>query len=295
MKHDLDCLKTMTHDCKQHLKRGILMTKLSRQKGFTLVELAIVLTIIGLLIGGILKGQQLMTNARITSTLAQVNAVEAAATTFRDTYGNLPGDLPQANLRVSGWANTSAMASLGDGIVGITNWDLLASQSANVPNPAALPATETLMFWGQLGSAGLLSGVNWNGAAMTTAAAYGAHAPAARIRGGFLVGFADGTRATPRSTALAAGLAVNPSGLQLIVAPAPAALVTTTGSQALSPSIAAQMDRKMDDGNPGTGNVQAYGFFQASTTLGCANTATGIYNEASVTARDCGLFFEIQG
>ncbi|MCK5555335.1 MAG: prepilin-type N-terminal cleavage/methylation domain-containing protein, partial [Alphaproteobacteria bacterium] len=62
------------------------MKKIHRQKGFTLVELAIVLTIIGLLIGGILKGQQLMQNARVTATIAQIQAIESATTTFRDTY-----------------------------------------------------------------------------------------------------------------------------------------------------------------------------------------------------------------
>ena len=55
------------------------MKQMSNQKGFTLVELAIVMTIIGLLIGGVLKGQELMENARVTSTVAQVKGYEGAA------------------------------------------------------------------------------------------------------------------------------------------------------------------------------------------------------------------------
>src|SRR5437016_3490712 len=61
--------------------------------GFTLVELAIVMIIIGLLIAGVLKGQALIANARVTATVAQNKAVEAAVSTFRDTYAGLPGDI----------------------------------------------------------------------------------------------------------------------------------------------------------------------------------------------------------
>jgi prepilin-type N-terminal cleavage/methylation domain-containing protein len=55
------------------------------QAGFTLVELAIVMIIIGLLIAGVLKGQELIANARVTSTVAQVKAIDAAISTFKDT------------------------------------------------------------------------------------------------------------------------------------------------------------------------------------------------------------------
>jgi prepilin-type N-terminal cleavage/methylation domain-containing protein len=52
------------------------------QAGFTLVELAIVMIIIGLLIAGVLKGQALIQNAQVTSTVAQVKATEAAISTL---------------------------------------------------------------------------------------------------------------------------------------------------------------------------------------------------------------------
>lgn len=72
------------------------------QNGFTLVELAIVMTIIGLLIGGILKGQELMQNARVTATVAQVKSYESATFTFIDKYSALPGDLVTASERLPG-------------------------------------------------------------------------------------------------------------------------------------------------------------------------------------------------
>ncbi|MCB9991587.1 MAG: prepilin-type N-terminal cleavage/methylation domain-containing protein [Rhodospirillales bacterium] len=65
-----------------------------RQAGFTLVELAVVMIIIGLLIGGVLKGQELIANAQITGTASAVKSIDAATTTFRDTYAALPGISP---------------------------------------------------------------------------------------------------------------------------------------------------------------------------------------------------------
>lgn len=65
--------------------------------GFTLVELAISLMVIGLLIGGVLKGQELIENARITQTLRQLKAYDAGAMIFYNTYGALPGDIKRPN------------------------------------------------------------------------------------------------------------------------------------------------------------------------------------------------------
>src|ERR1700722_1138400 len=95
--------------------RETYMKRLQQQKGFTLVELAIVLTIIGLLIGGILKGQQLITNARVTAQISQIKSVEAAATTFNDTYAGLPGDLATASVRLPATGCGGAVCFSGNG------------------------------------------------------------------------------------------------------------------------------------------------------------------------------------
>jgi len=62
------------------------------QSGFTLVELSIVLVIIGLIIGGVLTGQQIIQNARVTSAVNGVQAYQAQFQTYAQNYGALPGD-----------------------------------------------------------------------------------------------------------------------------------------------------------------------------------------------------------
>ena len=68
------------------------MKKLDNQKGFTLVEIAIVLVIIGLLLGGVLKGQELIENAKIKAVTSDFDNISAAYYAYQDRTGNLPGD-----------------------------------------------------------------------------------------------------------------------------------------------------------------------------------------------------------
>ncbi|MEF3168312.1 MAG: prepilin-type N-terminal cleavage/methylation domain-containing protein [Deltaproteobacteria bacterium] len=62
------------------------------QRGFTLVELAMVLVIIGLILGAVMKGQALIQQAKVKKTIAQVDGIRAAVLTFYDRYGQYPGD-----------------------------------------------------------------------------------------------------------------------------------------------------------------------------------------------------------
>jgi prepilin-type N-terminal cleavage/methylation domain-containing protein len=62
------------------------------QAGFTLVEIAIVLVIIGLLIGGVLKGQAMIQNAKVKRVAKQMDELRAAVMSFYDKYGQYPGD-----------------------------------------------------------------------------------------------------------------------------------------------------------------------------------------------------------
>ncbi|RLA92930.1 MAG: prepilin-type cleavage/methylation domain-containing protein, partial [Deltaproteobacteria bacterium] len=67
---------------------------MNNQKGFTLVEIAIVLVIIGLILGGILKGQSMIQNAKIKRVKSDIDGIVAAVFSYQDKYGYLPGDDP---------------------------------------------------------------------------------------------------------------------------------------------------------------------------------------------------------
>ena len=66
--------------------------KVQDQRGFTLVEIAIVMVIIGLLIGGVLKGQGMIQNAKVKSVVKQADELRAAIMGFYDKFGVYPGD-----------------------------------------------------------------------------------------------------------------------------------------------------------------------------------------------------------
>ena len=73
-----------------------------QQSGFTLIEIAIVLVIIGLLLGGVLKGQELITAARVRNLISTQDGVKAAYFGFLDRYRALPGDYNAAIANIPG-------------------------------------------------------------------------------------------------------------------------------------------------------------------------------------------------
>jgi prepilin-type N-terminal cleavage/methylation domain-containing protein len=123
------------------LGKGTPMKK--SQRGFTLVEIAIVLVIIGLLLGGILKGQEMITQAKIKNVIADITGVSAAMYGYQDRYRALPGDDKGATR----WAGaTPATPGNGDGVI------------AGVYNYTGATPPETLQFWDHLRRAGFVGG-----------------------------------------------------------------------------------------------------------------------------------------
>jgi prepilin-type N-terminal cleavage/methylation domain-containing protein len=275
-------------------ERGNRMTKhptpAKCQAGFTLVELAIVMIIIGLLIGGVLKGQQLITNAQITATVAQIKAIDAATTSFKDQYANLPGDMLTPNARIP---NCPAAGSCG--IPG--NGDGKIEQAAFAAVTfAAAPTLEQLGYWAQLNAAGLLTGINPDQAG-TTATAWGQYAPASKINGGgFDVGWNGGGALFP---AQSGGVAANnASGTYLALhgtAGAPMAATIVDGF--MKPNYAARIDTKIDDGIGNTGTVLSGGMAAtAAGGTGCVVTIANnvnVYNE-SASGAACSLYILFQ-
>ena len=120
------------------------------QAGFTLVEIAIVLVIIGLLLGGILKGQEMITQAKIKNVIADMSGVSAAMYGYQDRYKALPGDDKNANSR---WSSTTPGS--GDGVIQGA-YTTAAPGTLSSATPA--PTTESVFFWHHLRLAGFVSG-----------------------------------------------------------------------------------------------------------------------------------------
>ena len=105
-----------------------------KQRGFTLVELAIVLVIIGIIIGAVLKGTEMINNSRAKRVQNDMRGLEAAIWTFYDRRGTFPGDINGDGIidyELPSQAPTYATASDAD-----RPWNDLKSQAIlpNIPN-----------------------------------------------------------------------------------------------------------------------------------------------------------------
>ncbi len=125
----------------------------SQQSGFTLIEIAIVLVIIGLLLGGVLKGQELINSAKIKNVANDLNGIAAAVYSYQDRYKTYPGDDNGAAAR---WAG--AQDGNKDGIV---SGEFCEDPVAGLP--AAAPLGETIKFWQHLRLAGFVGGDTTSG------------------------------------------------------------------------------------------------------------------------------------
>lgn len=117
--------------------------QLSKQKGFTLVEIAIVLVIVGLLIGGVLKGQEMITNAKLKRIESDNAGLQAAIFSYQDRYLQLPGDDDESDTRFDGFA--AANNGNGNGTIE-GHWSVTTA------------ALETGKFWQMLRASGLVNG-----------------------------------------------------------------------------------------------------------------------------------------
>ena len=121
-----------------------------KQSGFTLVEIAIVLVIVGLLIGGVLKGQEMITNAKLKRVESDNAGIAAAMFSYQDRYLQLPGDDDAADQRFSLYT---------DGVNDPAAADINGNSDGSIDgNWVAAANTESANFWKHLRAAGLIPG-----------------------------------------------------------------------------------------------------------------------------------------
>lgn len=265
------------------------------EQGFTLVELAIVMIIIGLLIGGVLKGQELISNARVAAAVSKIKAIDAALSTFQDAYDGKPGDILNPGGRIPNCATGTICAQapgVSDGRIGVAAGAVQATTSEN------------MAAWAQLAAADMISGLQ-NGVPSTATPAAGVTNPDAELSGQLYLGYVGNGSLTGFAATAVAGLvpraghyllvhnAVPTSGTSSLVAQAPTS-ATALGTASLTPGQASRIDQKMDDGQPNSGSVLAMGAAGA-TDFNCVDVATaaGIYNTAFQIA-SCGTYIRIQ-
>lgn len=231
------------------------------QSGFTLVELAVVMIIIGLLIGGVLKGQELINNAQIAATVAQVKSIDAATTTFRDMYAAYPGDIISPSTRLPN-CTTAPCNEAGDG----------NNRLDRTPDGYAAD-DEAASFFAHLGAADLITGIN------PGTETWGGNYPVAKIAGGFHPSWTNGTAGDFVDNG------TNALGGFYLTITSDAGAAPTDGTGPLSPNQAARIDARIDDGQPTAGSVRAFG-------TDCLDT--GVYDE-QLPNKVCGLHIRFQG
>lgn len=253
-----------------------------KQQGFTLIELSIVLVIIGLIVGGVLVGQDLIKAAEIRATVSQVEKYNAAVNTFRTKYNAIPGD-------ITGGAGGQAGAFglyVGPGTVGQGDGNgLVEGGVAGGTNSAG----ENIMFWRHLTDANLVDGAF----GVTGNSALAGTGTAAAPGTGLLTAAVTNVAQSLPPAKLGRGtsfLVYSNNGLNYyqiytvtgITAPG----VMTAGASQMTPTEAYNIDQKVDDGAPNTGGVRARGIAAVNanpTWVAATTAATCIMGGTAVT------------
>ena len=196
----------------------------SQQSGFTLVEIAIVLVIIGLLLGGILKGQELINSAKVKNLANDFRTIPTFIYGYQDKFRAIPGDDALALTHVGAPATDSAVAPRGNGAI-----------NGQPINPA--DTEESSLFWQHVRLAQLAPG--------PTDQALADFLPKNALGGNLGVASLIKTTSGP-STANA-----------VITAPTAMSGTYQICSDAILGKFVKQLDITLDDGNTEAGSMRA--------------------------------------
>ncbi len=214
------------------------------QSGFTLIEIAIVLVIIGLLLGGVLKGQELINSARVKNLATDFKNIPVFIYGYQDKFRALPGDDAAVATHVTGGTlATTPAGTQGNGVIG-GNWN-----SETVTD-------ESYLFWQHVRLAGLAPGATTAGSA------------------DYLPVNASGGRIGIQSgTSIAGSSPIIDQGGNALRG---SYVICSTG---ILGKFVKQLDIQMDDGNTETGSMLATPV--TGYALGRAATATVAIDDAT--------------
>jgi prepilin-type N-terminal cleavage/methylation domain-containing protein len=271
-------------------------------QGFTLIELSIVLVIIGLIVGGVLVGQDLIRAAGVRAQITQIEKYNTAVNTFRGKFGAIPGDMNIATADQFGFTigtNCGGTAGERDGNGLVEWWNGLGhtGQFSNEPG----------LFWQDLTTTGLTNLIDGSfpNSGATIVCGAGAIIPA--LTGSLIGEYVPAGKIGHGTYVLVYAYA----GANYFVLQGVTSVATSSGITAATTPITVQeaykIDAKVDDGLPTSGNVQDWYLVAgsafvlapnaaAATSSTCYDTTTNNYSltiNGGVGA-NCALAFMFQ-
>jgi prepilin-type N-terminal cleavage/methylation domain-containing protein len=241
---------------------------MKKSKGFTLVELSIALVVVGLVIGGILVAQSLISSAKVNAQVSQFQQIDAMVANFKTRYKYLPGDAPMffkagehpnGYSNGNGWINDHALNAYGHfWCEGARFWYSL--------DPSKYSST---LCCCSLGAAPTTSGPNKN-------------VEASKIgkKGSFII--ATMPEAYPPAANENWYFILDPTQAQVVGTYGYQYSATSSANSAVTPADAQALDAKMDNGIGNTGNVragriQSYIAPNVGNSLSTCSNGSGVY------------------
>ncbi len=225
------------------------------QSGFTLIEIAIVLVIIGLLLGGVLKGQELINSARVKNLATDFRNIPVYIYGYQDKFRALPGDDAGVCIHLGG-CPPATLATTG----GTVGNGLIEGAWNSYTN-----TDESYLFWQHVRLAGLTSGTTVVPAAPVMGDGY----KPVNASGGE-IGIQSGTSNVATSPMLdKTGVAIR--GTYIICSPN------------ILGKFAKQLDLQTDDGATDTGSMMTYDVsVSGAYAIGKTATAVGAINDSDI-------------
>lgn len=247
------------------------MKSAHRMRGFTLIEISVVLVILGLIIGGVVAGRALIRQSEVSSIIVDAQKYKDAVITFQQKYSSLPGDMANAH---SYWGIAAGSAGNDATCYAAGSATSVATCSGNGDgqiNYTSTYANETLRVWQHLANAKMITGAftGTTGATHTV----GTNSPGSRIGN---AGFGLSYRGTLTSDTYAFDGTYGHIlyfGGNYTSAPPYSAVITGPEAQGI--------DSKFDDGKPSLGTIRTWKNAAYSLTCASSTAVTATYSTSN--------------